>query len=255
MGRRLGQHFLSSTTVAKKCITVSAIKKGDFVFEIGGGRGIITNEILKKGAHVTVLEKDPSLTLFLKKRFHEEIKKGKLVINEGDIRNGVPQFSSPYSVISNIPYYLTGDILRTLLSAKKKPHGITLLVQKEVAERITDKKKESILSLSVKLYGTPTYIETVPRSLFLPPPRVDSALIDIKNIKARPLKVEEYYFDIIKRAFAHKRKLLSSNISKKEYEFISSHCGASPSLRAEDVPFSVWLLKATTSTFNNGKTP
>ena len=121
----------------------------------------------------------------------------------------------PYKVVANIPYNITGLLIPFFLESTSQPLSITFLVQKEVANRICSKdKKESILSLSVKVFGTPLYVEKVSRSLFRPAPNVDSAIIHIKDIhqgfKNTPEK--EHFFEIVKKAFNSKRKKISTTL-------------------------------------------
>ncbi len=123
--------------------------------------------------------------------------------------------SGNYSIVSNIPYYITGALIKHFLEAENQPNSIVLLVQKEVAERIVEKdKKSSILSVSVKIYGDPKIALKVPARFFTPQPKVDSAVIQITNIK-NPFKNEKEktrFFKLLKTGFSHKRKKLISNL-------------------------------------------
>ena len=129
---------------------------------------------------------------------------------------------------------------------------MTLLVQKEVAERIARSKKESILSLSVKAYGEPKYLKTVPRGAFAPAPKVDSAILAVQNISRKNFKnkqQEERFFEIVRAGFAQKRKLLARNVEKvfgKGSAEALQKAGIPPSARAEDVPLEAWLALAKT---------
>ncbi|HEY6020218.1 MAG TPA: rRNA adenine dimethyltransferase family protein, partial [Candidatus Paceibacterota bacterium] len=149
-----------------------------------------------------------------------------------------------YKLVGNIPYYITGALLRKFLSEKRQPTTLVFLMQKEVAERIARSKKESILSLSVKAYGDVKYVKTVPRGAFNPPPKVDSAILVVDNVSRNHFTNavhEEVFFELVKKGFASKRKMLGGNLGK-EYSHILQNVGVSPKARAEDVPLAAWLL-------------
>ena len=116
---------------------------------------------------------------------------------------------------------------------------MTLLVQKEVAERIAKSKKESVLSLSVKFFGSPLYICTVKKNVFSPQPKVDSAILHIKDIKDQEKIFEKHFFQIIKKVFSAKRKKISSLLDKETCDLLMS-AGVSKDKRAEDVDISAW---------------
>ncbi|MEK7530685.1 MAG: 16S rRNA (adenine(1518)-N(6)/adenine(1519)-N(6))-dimethyltransferase RsmA [Patescibacteria group bacterium] len=241
----LGQHLLTNTKVAERVAIEAGIKKGTRVLEIGPGRGILTAEILKLGGIVTAVEKDPMMIDALHERFKKEIEDDQLTILSGDARTITPDGVYPhggYVIAANIPYYITGELLRICLTANNQPKTISFLVQKEVAERIARSKKESILSLSVKVYGTPTYVTTVKAGNFNPPPRVDSAILAISNISRNNFKGrdEKKFFALVKAGFGQKRKTLAGNLKK----VFGSDFGIEDKIRAEDVPLERWLLLA-----------
>jgi 16S rRNA (adenine1518-N6/adenine1519-N6)-dimethyltransferase len=156
--KSLGQNFLRSQKTVEEIVRTSNIQNDDLVLEIGPGEGVLTLELLKNGAEVIVIEKDDRLIPELTLKFKEEVENGKLKIIHDDALNVEISeiINKKYKIVANIPYYITGQLLRKFLSAKQKPELITVLVQKEVAERIVAKDgKESILSLAVKIFGTP----------------------------------------------------------------------------------------------------
>lgn len=245
MGRtpKLGQHLLTNPSVARAVAELSGAERGVNVFEIGPGKGALTGELLALGARVTAVEKDPTMVAALRERFEKEIANGQLDLIHGDIRDGgLGNMRVPYVVAANIPYYITGEIIRTLLTAPSQPHTIALLVQKEVAERIARSKKESILSLSVKVYGTPRYAKTVKRGSFAPPPKVDSAILVIENISRERFKTvsEDSFFKVVKAGFAQKRKTLAGNLKRAFGETFD----VPEKIRAEDVLLGEWLALA-----------
>jgi 16S rRNA (adenine1518-N6/adenine1519-N6)-dimethyltransferase len=160
--------------------------------------------------------------------------------------NAVRKILTSYKVVANIPYYITGEIIRMFLSGETQPSSMTLLVQKEVAERIVKSKKESILSLSVKVYGTPTYVETVPRGAFSPAPTVDSAVLHIADISRTRLGTlsDDNFFTVVKTGFASKRKQLGNTLRSLFGENTSAillSVGITENARAEDVPLEKWI--------------
>ncbi len=210
--KQLGQNFLNSGKIAEK-IASFAPADTEKILEVGPGKGILTKSLLEKGFSVIAVEKDNELIPFLEDKFQSEIKSGKLkLVNKDALEFSL---SGNYSIVSNIPYYITGALIKHFLEAKNQPSSIVLLVQKEVAERIVEKDgKSSILSISVKIYGNPKIVLKVPARFFTPKPKVDSAVIQITNIK-NPFKNEKEktrFFKLLKTGFSHKRKKLISNL-------------------------------------------
>ena len=161
-----------------------------------------------------------------------------------------------YKLIANIPYQITGQILRIFLTSNNKPERMILMVQKEVATRIVARDhKESILSLAVKVYGTPRIVKKVPARYFSPAPNVDSAVLAVENISSNNFKTtqhEQAFFDLVKTGFAHKRKQLAGNLKEltgdKTLPLLAS-VNIAPTARAEDIPLEKWLSLA--QTFKN----
>lgn len=253
--KSLGQNFLTSKKVIFDMVDVSEIGDKDTVLEVGPGKGVLTEVLLEKAFKVLAIEKDDRLIPILEEKFKKEIKSGKLILIHSDVFDFNPKKykldSIKYKIVANIPYYITGEFLRFFLENKFQPSLMTLLVQKEVAMRICARdKKESILSISVKIYGEPKYIEKVPAKFFKPKPKVDSAVIKIDKIKndfKDKSEVEEF-FKILKFGFAHKRKFLSANLKegigsdKKELiENTMNSCGLAPKSRAEDLTLENWI--------------
>jgi 16S rRNA (adenine1518-N6/adenine1519-N6)-dimethyltransferase len=152
-----------------------------------------------------------------------------------------------YVVAANIPYYITGEIIRHFLTAPKQPRAMSLLIQKEVAERIVARDgKESILSLSVKAFGKPSIVAKVPAGCFNPPPRVDSAILLVENISRDFFDTikEEDFFKVIKAGFASKRKMLAGNLKGLFGDAAGTlaECHIDPKVRAEDLQLNQWKL-------------
>src|SRR3989344_4133317 len=180
--KSLGQNFLRDTKILKKIVDFAQIKKEDTVIEVGPGEGTLTEFLLERAKKIVAVEKDERLARFLSEKFREEILNNKLRIINENILNYELRIKN-YALVGNIPYYITGALFKKVLEAKNQPRSITFVVQKEVAERIMAKDgKESILSISIKAYGEPEYGGTIKAGSFYPKPKVDSAIIAIRNI-------------------------------------------------------------------------
>lgn len=247
--KSLGQNFLMHRQIAERMVDAAGVGKSDTVLEIGPGRGMLTRALCARATKVIAVETDANLLPGLQADFAPEIASGQLELIEADIRAFDPtSIQGPYQLVANIPYYLTGEIMRQFLETAHKPTSMTLLVQKEVAERIARSAKESLLSLSVKAYGMPKYLFTVPKGAFVPAPSVDSAALLITGIKNTfANEAEEYrFFEILHAGFAHKRKRLAKNLEvcapataiARAFEQLN----LSPNARAEDVPLHTWRL-------------
>lgn len=259
--KSLGQHFLNNKHYLNLVANAADIKKGETVVEIGPGEGALTQKLLAFGCRVLVLEKDRRLIPILQEKFKKEIASGQLVVIEGDALDFNPESyhlkATSYKVVGNIPYYITGALFKKFLSAARQPSALVFLLQKEVAERVTSRPsrrsgspKESILSLSVKAYGTPTYIRRVPAGAFAPPPKVDSAILLVSGISRNNFKNkkhEERFFELVRAGFSQKRKQLGSTLKQTlgpDYAHKLERAGIAPTARAEDVPLAAWLTLA-----------
>ncbi len=242
--KSLGQNFLKSESALNKIIEAGEVSEKDVVLEIGPGKGALTEKLLEKAGCVIAIEKDFELFEFLKEKFEKEIANGKLILKNEDILEFIPKGS--YKIIANIPYNITGAILKKFLTETNQPERMVLMVQHEVAKRIVARdNKESILSMSVKAYGVPKIVTKVEARYFSPAPKVDSAVISITDISRKTFEEgkanEENFWKIVHAGFAHKRKKLSGNLKNiipseklKEMKIGDK--------RAEDLPISDWLL-------------
>ena len=166
-------------------------------------------------------------------------------VRERALADFVPQ-RAKYAIVSNIPYYLSGFLLRSALSQEGQPDRVVFLVQKEVAERVAKSKKESLLSLSVKAYGEPRYVSTVGRGNFSPAPTVDSAILAIENISRKCFAGldEAWFFKVLRAGFASRRKQLIGNLSalreREDILGIFQTLGIPPNARGEDLTIDRW---------------
>ncbi len=235
--KSLGQHFLNAQSYLRAVADAADIQAGEHVLEIGPGEGALTAVLLERGAHVIAIEKDPRLIPLLKEKFSGK----KFEVVEGDaLEFTVDGAHQQYKVVGNIPYYITGALLKKFLSGEVQPSALVFLVQKEVAERIARSTKESILSLSVKAYGEPTYIKTVPAGAFSPPPKVDSAILRVTGVSRKNFADKQHearFFELLKKGFGQKRKLLKSNLKP----LLGERAEALGAVRAEDISLQQWL--------------
>lgn len=247
--KSLGQNFLIDEKALMKIVESAEIKKEDNIIEIGPGLGTLTEELAKRCDKVIAIEKDRKMAERLKKKYKnvETINDDILKINTKELLNKY-QIGEKYKLVANIPYYITSPIIKLFLENSIQPELIVLLVQKEVAKRICEKKgKHSILSLSVQIYGEPEIINFVCKDSFYPAPEVDSAILKIKNIKKDMTEEEiEKLFRVIKVGFSAKRKKLSNNlmpllkIEKKEIESQLEKIGIKVNARAQELSLEEW---------------
>lgn len=249
--KSLGQNFLSSKRALGAIVRAGNVQNSENILEIGPGKGVLTRALLAASARVIAIEKDRELMEVLRKTFETEITSGQLTLIEGDALEIEPTDlglkAGEYKIIANIPYYITGQFLRKFLSSHVPPKTMVLLLQKEVVTRIIARDgKESILSISVKAFGSPKFITKVPARDFKPAPNVDSAVIAIENISKKNFEnmSEEKFFALVRAGFAHKRKKMIRNLeSVADIETIQKafeKLEIDPNARAEDLPTEKW---------------
>lgn len=251
--KSLGQNFLTNPTIAEKIAKAGHITPGEVVLEIGPGTGMLTRALLNEGASVVAMEADARAIATLNETFPKEIESGTLTLRHADIRTtALTDLPLPrrFSVIANIPYYLSGMLFACMLEAQAQPHTIVFLVQKEVAERVARSTKESILSLSIKAYGTPRYGGTVSRGNFSPQPGVDSAILAITDISKKRFHSvsEQHFFKVLKQGFSARRKHLLGNLTAlaPREDLIRSFeaLGIPLDARGEDLGIDTWIALA-----------
>lgn len=258
--KSLGQHFLTSDYVPKQMANAAKLIAGDVVVEIGPGTGVLTKELLSREVRVIAIETDDRSVEALKKTFAEAIQSGQLRIVEADIRSlsieSIGIAAGEYKVVANIPYYLSGQLFRYFLDTTIQPSTLVYLVQKEVASRIARDPKESLLSLSVKVFGDPKYIQTIARGHFVPPPKVDSAIIAVHDISQTRLQGIDpsFFFDVLHLGFAAKRKQLFGNLRKQFSKDTLTHTFSTldipETIRGEDLTIEMWCKLVHTLTIH-----
>lgn len=223
--KSLGQNFLFDENVLDRIVEAANLQPDDAVLEVGPGLGHLTLRLAKTAVSVTAVELDDRFLPILHNQFDHL---DHVTIIHGDILKQDPAalFDRPYKVIANVPYYITGAILRHLLSAPHKPTTMVLTVQKEVAERITAvPPKMSMLSVSTQFYGDVKLVSTLKAGSFWPRPDVDSAAIKIDLSGKRPLPFAEEaaFFRLVKIGFSQKRKQLQKNLRQLGLEKATIH--------------------------------
>ncbi len=210
--KSFGQNFLIDKTVIDKIIEISNVTKHDNVLEIGPGLGVLTQALLENAKHVTSVELDDSVVDILKKTT-DKYQNFELVIK--NILKYKPKYKN-YKIIANIPYNITGQILRYFLETlDNKPTSMTLMVQKEVAEKIVKSKGEhNLLSLSCQVFSKPQYVCAVSKEKFFPSPKIDSAIIHLELLNKPKIKDTEKFFELIHQAFQMKRKMLRKSLER-----------------------------------------
>ncbi|MEZ4512251.1 MAG: 16S rRNA (adenine(1518)-N(6)/adenine(1519)-N(6))-dimethyltransferase RsmA [Chloroflexota bacterium] len=209
--KSLGQNFLFDEAVLGRIVAAGNVTAVDVVLEIGPGLGALTKVLAETAVSVTAVELDQRFLPILQSQLapYDNVR-----LIHGDIleQNPADLFDRPYKVIANVPYYITGAILRHLLSASHKPTCMVLTVQQEVAERLTAVPPNmSLLAVSTQFYGTPRLVATIKAGAFWPRPDVDSAVIRL-DLDQQPLVAEKPFFRVAKAGFSQKRKQLKNNL-------------------------------------------
>lgn len=245
----LGQHWLNDPPSLDAMCDAAGVVVGDHVLEIGPGTGELTARLLERGVTVTALEIDTPLLKHLKQRFSKYIADDKLVLKEGDIRTfDLSTMPDRYKIVANIPYYLSANLLRLLGDTSHKPERASLLVQKEVAERVAAEPGDmSFVSVSVQFYYETNLGWVVPAHLFSPPPKVDSQIL-ILHKRPQPLfdVPVNHFFRVVKAGFSARRKTLLNSLSgglRTDKQVIESACqtaGVSPKMRPQELSLRSW---------------
>ncbi len=216
--KKLGQNFLINQEIIDEIVEKSEISKDDVVIEIGPGLGSLTKALLAKAKKVIAIELDPNMVDVLKGRFLND----NLEIIFGDVLkvdlNEIIREESSVKVVANLPYYITTPILMKLLEEKYSFKSITVMVQKEVGERICSTpgtKEYGAITIAVNYYSLPRIIIDVPKENFLPSPEVDSCVVKLDIRKEPPVKLKDEgsFFEIVRDGFNHRRKTISNSLA------------------------------------------
>ena len=245
----LGQHFLLDPEVMQESITAAQVTTDDTVLEVGPGPGFLTKRLAQVAQRVVAVEVDRSMVGLL-----AELRRSfpNLSVVEGNILAIAPgelMAEGPYKVVANLPYYITSAAIRHFLEAQHPPSILSLLVQREVAERICAHPGEmSLLALSVQLYAEPTLVLRVPASSFFPPPHVESALLKLvmRTQMIIPPELVSVFFRLAQAGFSDRRKQLHNalrinlRLSSARVEALLDKAKIAGSRRAETLSIAEW---------------
>ena len=248
--KKFGQNFLIDAHVLEKIISAAGITKDDCVLEIGPGIGTMTQYLAENAGHVVAVEIDRNLIPILKETLADY--DNVTVINEDILRVDIKALAEEYNdgkpikVVANLPYYITTPIIMGLFESGVPIDNITVMVQKEVADRLKEgpgSKDYGALSLAVQYYAEPEIVANVPPNCFIPRPNVGSAVIRLTRHKEMPVEVKDpaLMFKIIRASFNQRRKTLQNGLgnaselpyTKEQIAAAITEMGLTPTIRGE----------------------
>ena len=253
--KKFGQNFLIDEGIVNKIVREAGVTKDDFVLEIGPGIGTMTQLLCEQAGGVAAVEIDTNLIPILKETLAEY--DNVTIINEDILKVDIKKLAEeknggkPIKVVANLPYYITTPIIMVLFESNVPIDSITVMVQKEVADRMQvgpGTKDYGALSLAVQYYSKPQVVINVPPECFIPRPNVGSAVIRLTRYKEPPVKVrdEKLMFKLIRASFNQRRKTLANglnnspeiNFSKEEITAAIESLHKGPSIRGEALTLS-----------------
>lgn len=253
--KKFGQNFLIDTHILEKIIDSANLTKEDFVVEIGPGIGTMTQYLAEAAREVAAIEIDTKLIPILEDTLRDY--HNVTIINEDVLKVDIKKLAEeknggkPVKVVANLPYYITTPIIMGLFESKVPVESITIMVQKEVADRMMvgpGTKDYGALSLAVQYYAKPRIVANVPPNCFIPRPKVGSSVIQLMRHKESPVEVdnEEMMFKVIRASFNQRRKTLANglknspeiHLSKEMIEEILIKAGLPLNIRGETLTLS-----------------
>lgn len=244
--KRLGQNFLRDRRYLRTIAEAADLQPEDRVLEIGAGTGVLTRALADSGAEVLAVELDDALYELLTREYAEVSNVRILHANALDI-DACEHFNGPYKLIGNIPYYITGPILRHFLEALCPPSTFVLMVQREVALRMIAAPGDlSLLGVSVQFYAQPKIVARVPAGAFYPRPKVESAIIRLIPHATVPLDLRNALFTVARAGFGTRRKQLANALSlglgidREAALSLLADAGITSTRRAETLSISEW---------------
>lgn len=248
--KSLGQHWLHDEISLQAMCDSASVGADDFVLEIGPGLGTLTQKLAEQAKQVVAVEFDGKLARELPARIKAQ---NVSVVHCDILRFDLTKLPAGYKMIANIPYYLTGNLVRVLSESGNPPQSVTILVQKEVAERLAaGAGAMSLLSVTTQMYFKPSLGRIVPADLFDPPPKIDSQIIHLQR-RESPLYGtldSKVLFRIVKAGFSNRRKTLLNSLSagmqlsKDDTRVILDKTGINPQLRPQDLDPEDWIKLA-----------
>jgi 16S rRNA (adenine1518-N6/adenine1519-N6)-dimethyltransferase len=239
--KSLGQNFLQDGNIARKIVQAFHLSADDHVMEIGPGKGILTGLILPCVKRLTAVEIDSRCVDFLRDRFGSS---SNLEILYDDFLKMNLECSEKIRIVGNIPYYLTSPIIFRVMDHRHCVQDLTLLIQKEVAERINAQprtKSYGILSVMSQAFADVSLLLYVPCTVFSPRPRVESALVRWKFTDSREKNIKniEFFRHIVRTAFGQRRKMLRNSL--QHYSGLSAACAEDFTRRPEQLSVAEWI--------------
>lgn len=244
--KRYGQNFLTDGNIIEKILEGANIQEEDYILEIGPGIGTMTQYLCEKSKHVLAVEIDQKLIPILNDTLRDY--SNKTILNEDVLRINLKEelkkiSDKSFKVIANLPYYITSEIIMNLLEKGLPIESITVMVQKEVAERMIappGKKDYGALSVAVQFYSKPEIVTIVPKTVFMPQPKVESAVINLKILEEPPVQApKEVFFKVVKASFSMRRKTLLNclsnglNMDRQKVTEVLEKCGIDSMRRGE----------------------
>lgn len=252
LNRDLGQHFLTDEGVLDTIVEAAHILPSDTIVEIGPGIGVLTKELVQRAKRVIAIERDARFPALIRE-FTANPANLTIILGNA-LRVSFP--ADPYTIVANIPYHITSPLLRhAFLESPRPPRTATLLLQRDVAEKIVDAKHAGLLGITVRLFGEPRIIARVPPGAFLPPPKVESAILQIESFSEPRAnrKTIDRLLRLAKTAFGQKRKMLRRSIGAFHggMELLST-ASVRPERRPETLTIEEWLALAQASLDREG---
>ncbi len=250
----LGQHFLFERGLVERMVRQAGVSRDDTVLEVGPGLGILTSELLRKAGGVVAVELDRSLAAHLRHAFGDL--PGFTLVEGNALTTPIDELipeDEPYDVVANLPYSVGSAILRHLLEQPRKPRRMTVMLQKEVAERLVAAPPDmSILGVATQFYAVPRIAFTVSPTVFIPPPKVESAVVilEVREETLLPVEMEPLFFKIVTSGFRQKRKQVANSIAdvlrlpKAEIAAWLEETNVDPMRRAETLTVAEWVALA-----------
>jgi 16S rRNA (adenine1518-N6/adenine1519-N6)-dimethyltransferase len=254
----LGQHFITDPNILRKIVEAAELSPDVAVLEIGPGLGTLTRWLAEAAGCVVAVELDEGMIALLREELaylpNLELVQGDIL--ELDPVTLVRDPQSPdlgsrpvYTVVANLPYYITSAAIRHLLEANPPPARLVLMVQLEVARRIVAQPGDmSLLAVSVQFYGRPRIVAKIPAGAFVPPPRVDSAIVRIDTYSVLPVAVPDVdvFFRVARAGFGQRRKQLKNALAaglalpSTEVSAVMARAGIEPQRRAQTISLAEW---------------
>ena len=256
--KELGQHFLTDPNILRKIVEAAELSPESVVLEIGPGPGMLTRRLVEAAGRVVAVELDEGMVRLLRGEYSHlpnlQLVQGDILqldpaVLIGDTESSGLESPLAYTVVANLPYYITSAAIRHVLEANPPPLRLVLTVQREVARRIVAQPGDmSLLAVSVQFYGRPRIVAKIPAGAFVPPPKVDSAVVRIDTCSQPQVDVPdvEAFFRVVRAGFGQKRKQLKNalgaglGLPSDHVAEVLLRAGVEPNRRAQTLSLAEW---------------